>query len=374
VTRPERSDIVLAAVLLAAVVVEQALFRETVGIALLNGVGCAALAWRRVAPVTSCLVALAFLAGPEFVEASASDAFTTFLAIIVALFSLAAYAAPRRPLPAALAAIVLLSAVSIQASLETDDLVEAIAGGILFALVVVAGPALGVGLAVRRQGELRRRLEDQARELEAERERHAAAAADAERARIAGELHDVAAEGVRAMLADLAVARRAVVDGPETAGPAIGVVEERGRQALTEMRRLLGVLRRGDEDLALAPHPSLARLDALARAQPPGGPRVSLRVEGTPRALSAGLDVAAYRVVEDALAHATTAGRADVVVRWEPRDLALEIAVDGPELADAADLRPVGERVALFSGRLQAGRRPDGGSALRAALPVRDAS
>jgi signal transduction histidine kinase len=176
------------------------------------------------------------------------------------------------------------------------------------------------------------------------------------------------------MLDDVAVAREAVVERRAAAGPAIGVVEERGRQALTEMRRLLGVLRHGDEDLALAPYPSLVRLGALKRSQPGDGPLVSLRVEGTPRPVPAGLDVAAYRVVEDVLASATTAGRADVVVRWDPRDLELEVAVDGPELADLAQLGPVRERVALFSGRLQAGRRPGGGSAIRAALPVREAS
>ena len=371
-TRPPRRDALLSAVLVAAVLIEQAVFRGEPGVALLNAIACVVLAWRRTAPVASCLVALAFLAGPEFVEASASDAFTTFAAIVVALFSLTAYA-PHRPVAAAAAAVVLLAAVSVQASLEEDDLLEAIAGGVLFAVIVIAGPALGVGVAVRRHGELRRRLEEQVRELETERERHAAAAADAERARVAGELHDVAAAGVRTMLADLAVARQAVVERQASAGPAIAAVEDRGRQALSDMRGLLGVLRRGDEDLAIAPHPSLSRLDALARSRPADGPRVSVRVEGEPRPVSAGLDVAAYRVVEDALARATTAGRADVVVRWQPRDLELEVAVDGPELADVAELRSVGERVSLFSGRLQAGRRPDGGSALRAALP-REAS
>ena len=371
--RPSRADVLIAGGLLVAVAVEQAIVRGEPWVALLNGAACVVLAWRRIAPVASCMVALALLAGPEFVQSSASDAFTTFAAIIVALFSLTAYA-PHRPVAAALAAIVLLAAVSVQASLEEDDLAGAIAGGILFALVVVAGPALGVGVAVRRQAELRRRLEEQARELETERERHAAAAADAERARVAGELHDIAAASVRTMLADLAVARQAVVERRSSAAPAIAVVEDRGRQALSDMRGLLGVLRRGDEDLALAPHPSLARLDALTRSRPGDGPHVSVRVEGTPQPVSAGLDVAAYRVIEDALAHAATARHATVVVRWQPRDLELEVAVDGPELGDLGALRPLGERVSLFSGRLRAGRRPEGGSALHAALPVREAS
>jgi hypothetical protein len=150
-TRPARSDVAFAGALVLAVMLEQAVFRETAGIALLNAAGCVALAWRRTAPVASCMVALAFLAGPEFVQASATDAFTAFLAIIVVLFSLTAYAAPHRPLPAAAAAIVLLSAVSIQASMEQGAGLAAyrLVQEALTNTLEHAGPSAAGGYAVR---------------------------------------------------------------------------------------------------------------------------------------------------------------------------------------------------------------------------------
>lgn len=370
-TRPQRTDALIAGALLLGVVVEQGIVRGEPGVAALNAVGCAALLWRRRAPATTCLAAIAFLGGPGFIVDDAADAVTPIAGIVVGLFSLVAYAPSRRPLPAVVAAVLLVTAVSVQASIGASGLAEAIAGGVAFALVVIAGPAIVIGLGARRQAQLRRRLEGQAHALEHERERHAASAAAEERARVAAELHDVVAAGVRGMLADVAIARSELVERPAGAGPAILRVEERGRMALTEMRRLLGVLRRGDEDLALAPYPSLDRLASLAQRRSADGPRVSLRVEGTPLPVSAGLDVAAYRMVEDALDRAAGAAEADVVVRWESRDLELEVAVDGPQLGDTDALGAVRERVALFSGRLDAGRRPRGGSAMRVALPVR---
>lgn len=373
-TRAQRTDALVAGTLLLAVVVEQGFIHGRPVSTLLNAVGCLALLWRRALPVASAMAAIALLGGPEFVERNAAEAFAPMIGMVVALFSLVAYAAPRRPVPATVAAVVLFSVVSVQTSVDQDTLGEAITGGVLFAVVVMGLPAVAIGVGVRRHGELRRRLEEQAHELEAERERHAAAAAGEERARIAGELHDLVAAGVQTMLADVARARRAVTERPDEAAPAILVVEERGREALTEMRRLLGVLRRGDEDLALAPHPSLDRLGSLAQRRSVDGRQVSVQVDGPPRPLPAGLDVAAYRVVEEALDRAPATGTADVLVRWAPREVVLEVAVDGPELADAAAAGAIRERVALFSGRLDAGRRPRGGSAMRARLPLESAS
>jgi signal transduction histidine kinase len=373
-TRPQRTDVLIVAALTIAVVVEQGVVHDRPVSTALNVLGCLALLWRRALPVASAMTAIALLGGPEFVERNSAEAFTPMIGMIVALFSLVAYAAPRRPVPASLAAVVLLSVVSVQTSVDQDTLGGAIAGGILFAVVVMALPAITIGVGVRRHAELRRRLEEQAHELEAERERHAAAAAGEERARVAGELHDLVAAGVQSMLADVAHARRAVTERPDEAATAILVVEERGREALTEMRRLLGVLRRGDEDLALAPHPSLDRLVSLAQHRSVEGRRVSVQVDGAPQPLPAGLDVAAYRVVEEALDRAPATGTADVLLRWAPREVLLEVAVDGPELADAETLGPIRERVALFSGRLEAERRPRGGSALRARLPLESVS
>jgi signal transduction histidine kinase len=373
--KPPRNDLIVALGILAVMLVEQVTYIGwNWGAELFKVPGCLALAWRRSAPVPSSIVCVSLLGSGEWFEEGDSDSMAVFAGILLSLFSLAAYA-PRRQLVFAVPAVVAsLCATSVNASLNNpvpgESTLEAVSGGILFAVVVLCIPALAIGWGARRQSDLNRRVEEQARLLEAERERHAEAAAGEERARVASDLHEVVAAGVRAMLAELREARSGAGDDPDRAEAAMLRVEERGRDALTEMRGLLGVLRRGDEDLALAPQPSLARLDALVRQAAAAGLDVALRVEGTPRPLTPGLDVAAFRVLEDALAQASGAAHADVVVRWTERDVGLQVGVDGPQLADAARLGAARERVALFGGHLDAGRRARGGSALRAELPA----
>lgn len=372
---PARSDVLIALGLLAAVATEQvASIGVGAGADLLKVPGCLALVWRRVAPVSACLAAVTLLGVGEWFEEDASDAIGAFAGMLLAMFSLMAHARREHLVGGAIAAAVLLSASSARQSINNaapgEAWLSAGAAGALFSLVILCAPAFAIGWAARRQADLRRRLEEQAHSLELERELHAAQAVDAERERMAADLHQIVTDGVRAMLTELGDARRDALAEPGRAAGAVLRVEERGRDALTEMRSLLGVLRRGDEDLALAPQPSLARLDALARHAGAGGLEVTLRVEGAPRPLTPGLDVAAYRLVEEALASAAGAGRADVVVRWDERDLALEVGVDGPQLAEPQTLRATRERVALFDGRLEAGRRPRGGSVVIAQLPI----
>ena len=371
--RPPRRDVTIALAVLAAVLAEQLIaVGWEWGVELLKVPGCLALAWRRTAPVASCLVVVSGLGAGEWLETGDSDSMAGFCGILLGLFSLVAYAPRAQLLPGAATAVVILCATSANAALNGDEsqgTFDAILGGLLFALVVLCIPAFAIGLGARRQGDLRRRLEEQARALEVERERAAGAAATAERERMAGDLHTVVADGVRAMLAELEEARRTALAEPARAEAAILRVEESGRHALVEMRTLLGVLRRGDEDLALAPQPSLGRLDDLTRRATAAGLEVALRIEGTPRPLAPGLDVAAYRVVEEALAGARGARHADVTVTWSARELVLEVGVDGPQLGEARAVAATRERVALFGGRLDARRRPRGGSALRAELP-----
>jgi signal transduction histidine kinase len=372
---PPRNDAIVALGLLVLVLVEQATY---IGwsweIELLKVPGVLAVAWRRVYPVSACLVAVVGLGVGEWFEDNDSDSFGGFAAMLLALFSLTAHAARQHIVPGMIAASVVVSAASARQSVNAPDgaqsTFEAIVGGVLFAVIVVLTPAFAIGWGARRQAELRRRLEEQALELELERERHAEAAAGEERAKMAADLHEVVADGVRAMLGELGEARRDANADPGRAEEAMLRVEERGREALVEMRSLLGVLRRGDDDLALAPQPSVSRLDALAQRITAGGVDVELRVEGTPRSLTPGLDVAAFRVVEDALGQAAGAKHAEIVVRWADRDVGLEVGIDGPQLADAEALGATRERVGLFGGRLDLGRRPGGGSVLRAQLPA----
>jgi len=226
---------------------------------------------------------------------------------------------------------------------------------------------------------VRRVIGDRERRAElAERERDVAAreAVVEERARIARELHDVIAHNVSMMVVQAGAERRVVEEG--TTHEVLETVEQIGRSALTEMRRLVGMLR-SDADDSLAPQPGLDDLATLAKQVREAGLPVELRVEGERRELPAGIELSAYRIVQEALTNALKhAGeaRAEVHVRYGPDSLELEIVDDGtaaPAGAAGAGHGLVGmrERVALYGGRLDAGRRAGGGFAVRVLLPIR---
>jgi signal transduction histidine kinase len=175
-----------------------------------------------------------------------------------------------------------------------------------------------------------------------------------------------------AMVIQAGGARRLAEKDPSRAREAFIAVEETGREALTEIRRLLGVLRRDDEEIGLAPQPSLRHLGGLVRRSQAAGLPVALTIAGAARDLPPGVDLTAYRLVQAALAGALEQGaaeRAEVTVRYAPDSVELEVLDDGA----ADDDRPllgVRERVSLYGGRLHAGRRRSGGHAVRAQLPV----
>jgi signal transduction histidine kinase len=176
-----------------------------------------------------------------------------------------------------------------------------------------------------------------------------------------------------------AEAAEAMLDGdPQRARRPLEAVQETGRSALTELRRMLGVLREmADEGPALAPQPGLAGLDALVASVRDAGLPVEVRVEGDPRPLPPGIDLSAYRIVQEgltnALKHAGPA-RAEVVVGYDEREVRLQVSDDGrghdPSANGGHGLMGMRERVALFGGELDAGPRPQGGFALTARLPV----
>ena len=202
-----------------------------------------------------------------------------------------------------------------------------------------------------------------------------------ERARIARELHDVVAHGVSAIAVVQAQGGgRLVRSDPEEAEDAFATIERTGRQALVELRRLLGMLRVTDEQRVLAPQPGVARLGALVDDVRKAGLPVELVVDGDVATLPPGVDVSAYRIVQEgltnALKHAGPA-RARVHVRYLPRAVEVEVTDDGRGGAivvagnDGGGQGLIGmrERVSLYGGRLEAGGRPSGGYAIRARLP-----
>jgi len=199
---------------------------------------------------------------------------------------------------------------------------------------------------------------------------------------IARELHDVVAHNVSVIVAQSAAAQRVANDQPEEAISTLEAIEHTGRGALAEMRRLMGLLRtEADQRRARSPQPGLGNLEALIGQVSAAGLPTSLRIAGTPRPLPAGLDLSAFRIVQEALTNALKhAGpaRADVVVGYEESRLLLSVEDDGVgrDGRTPAATRPryghlgMRERVALFGGTLSVGPRPDGGYGVSACLPL----
>jgi signal transduction histidine kinase len=206
--------------------------------------------------------------------------------------------------------------------------------------------------------------------------RTAEAIAD-ERARIARELHDVVAHAISVIVLQARGGRRMLGEHPEETRSALDAIERAGEQALGEMRRLLGMLRDTDERMALAPQPGLGRLEELAAEVGTAGLPVDVRVEGEPVDLPPGVDVSAYRIVQEALTnslkHAGPA-RATVVVRYIPDALEVEVMDDGrgngAGVGSGHGLAGIRERVGAYGGDLEAGAHPEGGFRVRARLKL----
>jgi signal transduction histidine kinase len=215
--------------------------------------------------------------------------------------------------------------------------------------------------------------------LEREHELRAHEAVAEERARIARELHDLVAHNVSVMVVQAGAERHAL--GPEQASTreVLASIEQAGRQALVEARRLLGMLRRKDDGSELEPQPSVDHIDVLVEQIERAGLPVSLAVEGERAPLPAGVDLCAYRIVQEgltnALKHAGPA-HAEVVLRYAPRALDVEVRDDGRGPARANGdgvghgLIGMRERVALYGGALETGARDGGGFEIHAHLPL----
>jgi signal transduction histidine kinase len=245
----------------------------------------------------------------------------------------------------------------------------------MYAVFVVAW-ALGDNLRTRRAYLLE--VEARAERLERDREERARREVAAERARIARELHDVISHNVSVMVVQAAAGKDVFASRPERARDALGSIESIGREALVELRRLLGVVSPDDETdrAGFSPQPGLARLPELLEQVGAGGLRVQLTVEGRPRDLPAGLDLSAFRIVQEALTNTlkhARASRADVSVRYSDASLEVEVLDDGTAAVPAGGGRGlVGmrERAALLGGELSAGPRPAGGFGVRARMPL----
>jgi signal transduction histidine kinase len=241
----------------------------------------------------------------------------------------------------------------------------------------VFGIAWTVGYGLDQKFRQAQEARERASRLEREREEEARLAVAEERARIARELHDVVGHSVSVMTVQAAGVRRLLKPRQEREREALMVVEQTGREALAEMRRMVDVLRRPEESPALAPQPSLEHLDKLVGQAREAGLPVELKVEGDPVQLAAGLDLTAYRFVQEGLTNALKHARADhaeVLVRYDDGQVELTVSDDGTGDGGGESgghgLVGMRERISVYGGELEAGPRPGGGYRLHARLPT----
>lgn len=249
----------------------------------------------------------------------------------------------------------------------------------LFAMVAFVWLPWLVGRATRSSTARERASREIAERLDAERELHVRAAALSERARLAREIHDVIAHSVSVMVIQAAGARTVMDREPARAEEALSSVERAGREALAEMRRLLGVLGDGRNLRALAPQPGLDDLPDLLSSARAAGLDTSMRVDGEPPVVSQGLSLCVYRVVQEALTNTLKhAGptRAEVRVHWAQDALELDVKDSGGQRGEPVPgssghgLVGMRERVDMHGGRLDAGPSSDGGFVVHAQIPL----
>ena len=233
------------------------------------------------------------------------------------------------------------------------------------------------GYAMRARAEQAEAAEMRATLAEREREAATRIAVAEERARIARELHDIVAHAVSVMVLQVGAVRHQLPETLDEDRDALGSVEQAGRTALAEMRRLLGAMRSDGDGLDLAPQPGLDALHALVGDVSRAGLPVRLHVDGEPFPLPRAIDLSAYRIVQEGLTNAlkhAQASRADVTVRYRPEELELEVADDGVGSAltngHGHGLVGIRERVSIYGGQMSAGPTPAGGFILSARLPV----
>ena len=327
---------------------------------------------RRRAPFTVTAVVALCVAGQVLATHGASPTFASFLATMICVYTLAREA---RPVPMIGGLLVLAAAVIATAALGTapvhffDVLIP----------LVYFGVAGGLGALVRQRALRLVAVEDRASALENQLEREAELAAAQERARIARELHDVVAHGLSLMVVQAEAAEEVLAADPAAVVGPLHRIQETGRQSLGEMRRLLGVLRGSEAGEPTAPQPSLARLSDLTDEAVAAGLPVEVHVDGDERELPLGVQLTAYRIVQEALTNArrhAAASRAVVRLGYGADALRIEVTDDGHGPTGGRPghgLIGMRERAALYGGTLTAGAGATGGFSVTAVLPLEPA-
>ncbi len=331
---------------------------------------CAALAFRRVWPLPVALIVLLTWPIVFAIHPILILFWGQLVPIVVATYSVARYARPLGSYVGGLAAVACLLFFDFNVE-ELQDPGEIFFHWLVVPLSWVIGKV--VHTSERRATESRQL----AIEIETESRTRVLSAISDERARIARELHDVVAHAVSVMVVQAGAAEQVVTDDPEYARKALATIRTTGADALTEMRRLVAMVRDDDDPGDLRPQPGMGGLEALVDDARSGGLDVSFSAEGDVRALPTGLDLAAYRIVQEALSNVrrhASASRVEVIVRYAPDSVVLEVRDDGTgghgDVTHGHGLIGMRERAALYGGSLEAVASDGRGFTVRAVLPM----
>ena len=321
------------------------------------------LAWRRRNPLVAVVLVMGAFAAQSLILAPTPTPDGELIPSLVAVYSVAAHGERWVPFVG--------GGLSLVAGLIWLGLDDFLLPTVMF------GGAWLAGRLVQKRQLYAQAFAERARVLERERDVNARVAAAEERVRLARELHDVVGHSVSVMVVQAGAERLALGEERPATREALLGIERTGREALAEMSRLLGMLRKEGEGLALAPRPSLAQVEALVRTVRDAGVPVELHVEGERTSLPPGVDVSAYRILQEALTnvikHAGPA-RVSVVVRYGGGAVEVQVTDDGRGPDDrnglGYGLAGMRERVELHGGTFEAGRRNGGGFAVKARLPL----
>jgi signal transduction histidine kinase len=333
--------------------------------ALCYGITAVLLAFRRVRPMPVLLAMIGVLV-VEFAVFGSPEGFGVAVAPVIAIYTVANLEERRRALWGLSSAVVLWTAWVAFDPMDTT-----------MALRVQALLWLSPWIIAWLIGSLVRSRRLYVQGLVREREEKAATAVAEERNRIARELHDVIGHSVSVMTVQASAVRRLMREDQGKERAALETVESTGREALAEMRRMIGVLRGSDGAPDLSPPPTLAQLDRLVDTVRAAGLDVVVETEGEPVPLPAGLDLTAYRLVQEALTNTlkhAAATRAAICLRYRGGVLTVAVKDDGrgpePDARPGTGLLGMRERVAVYGGHLFAGTAEGGGYELRAELPL----
>jgi signal transduction histidine kinase len=335
--------------------------------AVLECVAAVTVAWRRAASLTAATVIVGAGMGEAATGVNMNQPAIPLVAAVIAAYAIIAYAPLRR----AIVGTVIVAGGSCGELLIAGQKVGNL--GFIFTFVGLAW-ALGRITRVRTSQAVQAQL--QVERLRHEQEDHARRVAADERGRIARELHDVIAHSVSVMVVQAGAAQQVMTSAPDAATRALESVQETGRQAIGELGRLLGVLRDAGE-LGLNPQPTLAELEQLVADARSSGLPVTLTVTGAKRPLPTGVELAVYRIVQEALTntrkHAGPASTASVMLAYGADDIAVEVRDDGRGAAGYGTghgLVGMRERVSTYGGTLATGRADGGGFSVCARIPV----